>query len=399
MSLSRRELLSRAAAVAAAGGAGPLLGGCGRDDRPRLEVAVVWTGDELANFRRAVADCPYARVSVAAVGDDIDSLLQSRWQAGTPPDVAILPRPGLLREYANRGWLLPLTGLREPKTRSTIWHDLVRRDPDDQFGYGAWYKVSHKSVVWYCVEDLAAAEVELPPRTLEEFAEAARAVAASGRAAFALGGADGWVLTDWFENVLLAQAGVQVYQRLARQATAWAEETKSTGAVTRALTWLINLWGTPGILLGGAQGALLTQFGDSVTRGFARCPASGRRAGAAMLVEGDFVWPVLNRFREQRLEGIRCFPFPAAADDARTGGVVAGGDVAVVFNRPRSRGASGDAHASTDPRVRAAMNFVAWLTEGAGSPGGPSGAASSPCAPASGMPGTMASRTNGSPPS
>src|SRR5687767_7427094 len=63
-----------------------------------LEVAAKWTGEEQKNFEqvlKAFSDKTGAKVTYASTGEDTGAYLGPRIQGGSPPDVAILPQPGL----------------------------------------------------------------------------------------------------------------------------------------------------------------------------------------------------------------------------------------------------------------------------------------------------------------
>ena len=68
------------------------------------------------------------------------------------------------------------------------------------------FKGANKSTVWYSKEAFDDAGVE-PPKTFDELIEAADTIQASGLPPFALGGSDGWTLTDLFENIYAQSAG------------------------------------------------------------------------------------------------------------------------------------------------------------------------------------------------
>jgi ABC-type Fe3+ transport system substrate-binding protein len=50
-----------------------------------------------------------AKVNYASTGENTDAYLGPRIQAKQPPDIAILPRPGLVAQYAKKGDLKPLS--------------------------------------------------------------------------------------------------------------------------------------------------------------------------------------------------------------------------------------------------------------------------------------------------
>ena len=47
---------------------------------------------------------------------DLTAILTTRIQAGNPPDIAILPNPGLMKQYANANNLKPLNPMLDMNT-------------------------------------------------------------------------------------------------------------------------------------------------------------------------------------------------------------------------------------------------------------------------------------------
>jgi ABC-type glycerol-3-phosphate transport system substrate-binding protein len=313
--LTRREVLRVAAGALAAAA----VGGCGRSVGA-TEVAVVWSGSELDKFRRVLSG--YERESgrsvlVLSAGDDIDALLRARQRAGTSPDVAILPRPGLIASYVAEGWLAPM----DPRVVArlpAVWNALL------QFGdsavYGAWVKAAHKSLFWY-LPSLLEGELQTVDPTWEQLVRFVRRQAAGqGPAPLAIGAADGWVLTDWLENLLAAlddDPESNLHEDLAAGQPRWG-----AAVVREAFGELARVWSVPGAFPGGGRRALLTQFDASVIQ------VTDREA--VMTCEGDFVADVAGRFPpEGDPEGLVTFGFPAVGDRQP---VVVGGDAAVVLH-------------------------------------------------------------------
>ncbi|MFB3818896.1 MAG: ABC transporter substrate-binding protein [Candidatus Methylomirabilales bacterium] len=285
-----------------------------------VEVAAVWSGAEQEAFRQVLAAFERQsgfRVLYTATGDDIATVLGARLQGGRPPDLAILPQPGLLRDLAQQGALLPIEATVGPavdRHYAPIWREL-----GSAAGrlYGLWFKAANKSTVWYNVGVFQDAGVE-PPATWAAWLAAARTIADYGVPPFAVAGADGWTLTDWFENVYLRTAGPARYDQLTRREIPWTHPS-----VRDALHTLAEVF-RPDWLAGGTGGALQTDFPTSVARTFARPPE------AAMVYEGDFVGGVAAGDAGARLgTDADFFPFPAIRGSAPA--VVGGGDVAVLL--------------------------------------------------------------------
>jgi ABC-type glycerol-3-phosphate transport system substrate-binding protein len=301
---SRRTVLGGALASATVG----LAGGC-RSARRAVQVAVVWSGTELALFREVVRRYPRP-VDVVSTRNDIDAFVGARFRTASQPDVAIIPQIGLIADYARRGWLAPMPPTVADRF-APPWNDLLTVDGTQ---YGAWVKAAHKSLLWY-VPDLLAGP---PPATWDGFVALVRRLAAHGHPApLAIGAADGWVLTDWLENLLTAVATEAEYKGLVDGTVRW-----DTAAVRDALTRLGTVWGVPGVFADGGARALLTQQDESVVQVVAE-----RRA--AMVLEGDFVASVAEEFRPVGGAPLAAARFPAVAGVQP---LLVAGDAAVVLD-------------------------------------------------------------------
>ncbi|MEV1290468.1 extracellular solute-binding protein [Micromonospora sp. NPDC049679] len=305
---TRRTVLRLAATATTAA----TVAACSHQPLP-TQVAVVWSSDELQRFRE-VLDGYDRQVQVISAGDDIDAFLRARHLAGTSPDVAILPRPGLVTEYAQRGWLTELDDALATRFPVNLG-DLLRVQGRL---YGVWVKAAHKSLLWHL-----PSLVPQPLRTWDELVSrthelAAEANGAERPAPLSIGAADGWVLTDWFENVLAAVTREEdgTYEALARGWADWQSKP-----VRDALDLLAGLWSIDGAFPGGGRRALLTQHEESVIQVVAR-----RRA--AMVFGADFVDAVAERFGRGR-EQLEWSRFPTVRGGA--GPLVVGGDAAVVL--------------------------------------------------------------------
>lgn len=285
-----------------------------------IEVAAVWTGAEQERFTGvldAFTDATGIETSYRSAGDDMAAFLGTQIEGGNPPDVAMIAQPALVEQLVNDGSVQPLSdevisGLDE--NFAAAWKEIgsVEDTP-----YSVYFKVANKSTWWYNTAVFEQAGVE-PPEDWDGMLEAASTVNASGTPWVSVGGADGWTLTDWFENIYLRTAGAEAYDQLTNHEIPWTDDT-----VKDALSTWAELVGDPANLAGGTNGALNTGFEDSVKQVFADPPAAGT------VYEADFVAGVISGETGAAAgEDFDFFTFPAI-DGA--GGVVSAGDGAVVL--------------------------------------------------------------------
>jgi ABC-type glycerol-3-phosphate transport system substrate-binding protein len=288
-----------------------------------ITVDAVWTGAEQKTFKKvtdAFTKQTGAKVQYTSTGDQIATVLGTKVKGGSPPDVAMLPQPGLLSQFAKAGNLKPLSSKVSDAVDanySSIWHKLGSVNGKL---YGVWFDASNKSTLWYNTTLFQQAGIANPPKTWDEFIKDAKTLSDAGiQAPVSIGGADGWTLTDWFENVYIRQAGTEKYDKLATHAIKWTDPS-----VHDALKTLQQLFGDTQ-LIGSASSALQTDFPHSVINTFSDKPKS------AMVYEGSFVAGVITSETKSKIgTDAKWVPFPSV--DGSGPAVVGGGDVAVAFN-------------------------------------------------------------------
>lgn len=225
----RRPLAALLAALAVVA---PLPGCATGGTAATIRILGPWTGDEEKTFLEVLAPV-LARegIEVSYVGTRAyGQVLQSEVQQGTPPHIAILPSPGEVATYARRQVLRPLGPLLgerpDPEGRWALWE---RVGTPERYAVTLTTKV--KGLVWFPADTL-------PPGPPEDVL--ARA-AGTHPTPWCMGVASlpdaGWPGTDWVEDLLLRQAGPEVYRKWSAgssdPAAAWTSD-----AVRRAwLTW------------------------------------------------------------------------------------------------------------------------------------------------------------------
>jgi hypothetical protein len=184
--------------------------------------------------------------------------------------------------------------------------------------YGFFFKGANKSTVWYNVHAFEDAGVE-PPATWDDLTQAAETIKASGVPAWSIGAANGWVLTDLFENIYVRSAGVDKYHQLTTHDIAWTDQS-----VKDALQLMADIFNDTDNIVGGRDGALQTDFPTSVSNVFANPPKG------AMIAEGDFVPGVVaGQSPAEPITDFDFFDFPSISDSGAV--VVGGGNEVIMF--------------------------------------------------------------------
>jgi alpha-glucoside transport system substrate-binding protein len=281
----------------------------------------VWTGDEQRFFQAVIdafeEDNPDASITYTAGGDNIVTVLSTAVEGGNPPEMASLAQPGVVADFAERGALQSIDFVSDAITEN-FGESILDVGSVDGTPYGLLFKAANKSTVWYNVAAFEDAGVD-PPETWEDFLAAAETINQSGLPAYSIGGADGWTLTDLFENIYIRTAGVEKYDQLTTHEIPWTDQS-----VKDALTEMAKIVGDVDNIAGGRAGALQTDFPTSVSNVFSSTPK------AAMIAEGDFVPGVAGEANPLEPEtGFNVFAFPSINDSEPA--VVGGGDLVVMF--------------------------------------------------------------------
>ncbi|WP_265501489.1 ABC transporter substrate-binding protein [Paracoccus beibuensis] len=144
-------------------------------------------------------------------------------EAGSPPDVAVFPQPGLAADLAAKGFLKPLgeetaQWLRNTYAAGESWAELgTYEGPEgEEHLYAFPYKADVKSLVWYVPENFEDAGYEIP-ETYEDLKALTEQIAEEGETPWCIGlgsgGATGWPATDWVEDLMLRTATPEQYDQ------------------------------------------------------------------------------------------------------------------------------------------------------------------------------------------
>ncbi|UHS55689.1 ABC transporter substrate-binding protein [Agrobacterium vaccinii] len=188
-----------------------------------LTIFGPWRGEDEALFQSVLAYFGEATgVNVRySSSENYEQQIVIDTQAGSPPNVAILPQPGLLADLAAKGLLTPLgdetaNWVKENYGAGQSWVDLgMYPGKDGQKAYFAFpFKADVKSLVWYVPENFEEAGYKVP-ESVEDLVKLSDQIVADGGTPWCIGlgsgGATGWPGTDWVEDFMLRTQPLDVY--------------------------------------------------------------------------------------------------------------------------------------------------------------------------------------------
>lgn len=185
----------------------------------RVEIRGAIADQEAALFADSLKqfeEC--TKITVSYIGsDEFATGIIVRAQAENPPDLAIFPQPALFSSMASAGYLVPAPGSVVDNIHS-LWSEYWQRNGIvDGKVYGAPLTASVKGYVWYSPAEFETQGYAVPT-TLAELTTLTKTIAKAGKhtpwcEGFASGDASGWPGTDWVEDMVLRNAGPNVYDK------------------------------------------------------------------------------------------------------------------------------------------------------------------------------------------
>ena len=148
---------------------------------------------------------------------EFEAQITTRAQGGTAPDIAIFPQPGLLADLASRDYVQPAPEGVAANVAQYWGDDWAGYGTTNDVLYGAPLMASVKGFVWYSPSEFKDWGVEVPT-TWQELLDLTQTIRdKTGTAPWCVGfgsdAATGWPGTDWVEDLVLRQAGPEVYDQ------------------------------------------------------------------------------------------------------------------------------------------------------------------------------------------
>ena len=236
----------------------------------KLTIFGPWRGQDQDLFLSVVAyfeKATGAKVDYSS-SENYEQQIVIDTQAGSPPNIAILPQPGLIADLASKGLLTPLGKDMEDFVRTNYaagnsWVGFGKypgKDGKEHF-YAFPYKADLKSLVWYVPQNFQDAGYKVP-KTMEELKALTKQIVDDGGTPWCIGlgsgDATGWPATDWVEDILLRQQPPEVYDK-------WTtNEIKFTDprivSAIEEFGWFAK---NPKFVAGGPQAVATTDFRDA----------------------------------------------------------------------------------------------------------------------------------------
>ncbi|TFG63202.1 MAG: carbohydrate ABC transporter substrate-binding protein, partial [Spirochaetales bacterium] len=300
----------------------------------KVSVMAVWGGQELEVFKEMLK--PFEAktgIKVEYEGTrDLDAVLTTRVEAGNPPDIAGLPGPGKMAEFARARKLVDLSTVLDmnvvKRDYGQSWIDLGTVDGTY---VGLFTKASIKGLIWYSPKQQKASGFTIP-KTWDEMLAVSKAIAAKGVKPWAIGiesgAASGWVGTDWLENIFLKMYGPAKYKD-------WYDGKLSWTSAEMKAVWMAfgQIVADPNMIYGGKQYVLSTNFGQAPQPLFTNPPGAAFHHQASFIV--GFIKEMFPDVKP--MEDYNFFQFPSI-NAAYAKSVEAGGDVFGMFrDTPQAR--------------------------------------------------------------
>jgi len=186
-----------------------------------VDVWAQWLPEsvEEANFIATLA--PFTEQTGIEVNfqatPDYETALQVAVDGGNAPDLAQIAQPGKMHQYADAGALVALDFFNSEKLEAEMVPAFYDLGHYNDTLYGIYYKSDVKSIVWYPVQAFADNGYEAPT-TWDELVALSDQIVADGNGnpwciSIESQEADGWVATDWMEDILLRTAPEEIYNQ------------------------------------------------------------------------------------------------------------------------------------------------------------------------------------------
>jgi len=317
------------ALVAAAGLAG--CGGGGSGSGSDSKTVTVWLSTDqpvVDGFNKVLV--PEAKKKGITLKlkkvNDINTLVMTSIQANKAPDIALIPQPGVVQDIVKRNKAYPLDdvvdmdSLKSSMTAGTLDAGTV----NDKL-YGLLVSMNVKSLVFYNKKAWATAGYPVPT-SLDELNSLTDQIKSDGGTPWCAGlqdpgGASGWPMTDWMEDLVMRYGGADKYNDWVTHQIKFDDPV-----VKQAGEEIEKLLFTDGNVTGGQKAIANSNWQTVANSMFDTKP------GCWMLKQANFITGFFPKDVQKNLDAnVGVFGFPPATSGGENP-TLGGGDLATMLN-------------------------------------------------------------------
>lgn len=321
---------ARAAGTAGAAAGAPLqrIGG-------KVSVLATWGGSEQDSFMAMVKPfMDQTGVQVEYEGTrDLNAVLTTRVQGGNPPDLAGLPGPGEMAQFARAGKLVDLGPVLDQNAMKQQYSDdWLKLGQVDAKQVGIFIKAALKWQIWYDPKTFSQVNGGVNPKTWDEMVALSNKIAGTGTTPWCIGlesgAASGWPGTDWLEDIVLRQSGPDVYDSWYQGKLKW-----TSPEIKKAWQTWAQIVGNEKLVYGGKQSMAASNFGDAGNPLFTTPPKCYMEHQASFIT--DFFTKANPALKP--VTDFNFFPFPAIDPKYADSAEVAGDLFGMFKDTPQAR--------------------------------------------------------------
>lgn len=304
----------------------PTAGGGDGPEPGEVDILGIWGADELESFEAMAAPYEDRGGSVNFTGTrNITADLTLRVEGGNPPDIAIPAEIGLFNRFASEGLLTPLSACEglEDLVRDKYPQGFIDLGTVDGELYGFFMKADTKGTIWY--NPAVFEENDVDPldadSSFDDLVELTNQLREAGITPWSMGvesaEASGWAGTDWLQQIILNEAGEDVYDGLIDGSIPFTDDRVKAAWES----WGELALGDGNTVQGGGTGINATNFQDATYPPFQDPPQ------AAMVYLGGFAGGfITTQFPDATAgEDYDFFTFPG-------GGITGSANIVYAFN-------------------------------------------------------------------
>jgi alpha-glucoside transport system substrate-binding protein len=285
-------------------------GGGGGDDDGTVEILATTDPLVFEGLKAKIeeeAEAAGIDVDIQRV-DNINQLILTRVQAGDPPDIAVIPQPGVIQQLLDRGEGVELTDeIIPPELIEDMTPGTLEAGQFDGTQYGLMISMNVKSLVFYNKQAWDEAGYEAP-ETLDDLLDLTEQIKSDGGTPWCFGiesdAATGWPVTDWYEDLIMRFGGSETYEQWVTN-----EVPFDSDVVREAADYMEQTVLAEGNVPGGRSAIASTGFGQAEDTMWEDDPGCWMLKQGNFIVSADFIPQDVVDNVDERI-GVFGFPRP-----------------------------------------------------------------------------------------